>query len=219
MTASALPPSRHERRAAARREANAQQRARRAGRGKRLAVAFGAAATVGTAFSVTQLSPAAADLTPTITVTNLNDSGAGSLRQAIDDANVAPDADVIAFQSSLFQYGAGQITLAGYELRISEAVTIDGPGSGLLTVNGDNSVRPFHVKKTSSTPIDVDIDGLTISQGYSGGDGGGIFVEDEHVTVTGVVLSSNHAVGSGGGIAVATTEIYTSLFVGSVRCV
>ncbi len=36
-------------------------------------------------------------IAPTLTVTNANDSGAGSLRQAILDSNAAPDADTIGF--------------------------------------------------------------------------------------------------------------------------
>ena len=43
----------------------------------------------------------------TFTVTNLNNSGPGSLRQAILDANVAAGDDDIVFQSGL----SGQITL------------------------------------------------------------------------------------------------------------
>ena len=38
----------------------------------------------------------------TFVVTNANDSGPGSLRQAVLDANAAPSADTIVFDSGLF---------------------------------------------------------------------------------------------------------------------
>jgi hypothetical protein len=47
---------------------------------------------------------------------NLNDSGAGSLRQAVLDANASPGADSIAFQDEL----SGTITLTSGELVISD---------------------------------------------------------------------------------------------------
>src|SRR5262245_51677513 len=66
----------------------------------------------------------------TFTVTNTNDTGAGSLRQAIDDANATPGADTIVFNIP----GAGVHTITPQSLLpiVNEAVTIDGysqPGS------------------------------------------------------------------------------------------
>ena len=66
----------------------------------------------------------------TFTVTNTNDSGAGSLRKAIEDANANPGFDTIAFDIP----GAGvhTITPATPLPQISEDVVIDGytqPGS------------------------------------------------------------------------------------------
>src|SRR5689334_22587090 len=66
----------------------------------------------------------------TFTVTNLNDSGAGSLRQAILDANANPGADQVTFQSSL----SGQITLTS-ELPVTDAVDVAGPGAKQLTIS------------------------------------------------------------------------------------
>ena len=61
-------------------------------------------------------------LTPaTIMVSNLNDAGDGSFRQAILDANATTDADVIDFSVA----GSIQLTSAALPA-ISESVTIDG---------------------------------------------------------------------------------------------
>src|SRR5262245_31593542 len=59
----------------------------------------------------------------TITVTNINDSGAGSLRQALADA---VDGDTINFNSSL---NGQRITLTSGELLANKSITISGPGA------------------------------------------------------------------------------------------
>src|SRR3954452_8405809 len=61
----------------------------------------------------------------TITVTNTNDSGPGSLRQALADAN---DGDTINFAVT------GTIGLTSGELVIDKSITIAGPGSDQLTL-------------------------------------------------------------------------------------
>src|SRR5215216_4884666 len=84
------------------------------------AVMAGARLSLG----VTLATGASADAA-TFTVTNLNDSGAGSLRQALLDANAAPGSDQVTFQSSL----SGQITVSS-ELPVTDAVDVLGPGAG-----------------------------------------------------------------------------------------
>ena len=56
----------------------------------------------------------------TITVTNLNDSGTGSLRQAILDANFG---DTITFGRNL---AGGTLVLTSGELDITKSLTIKG---------------------------------------------------------------------------------------------
>ena len=65
----------------------------------------------------------------TITVTNSNDSGPGSLRQALIDAN---DGDTITFAVT------GTIALTSGELLVDKSITISGPGAESLTVNGNS---------------------------------------------------------------------------------
>lgn len=77
-----------------------------------------------------------------ITVTNTNDSGPGSLRQALADAN---DGDTINFDPAL---NGQTILLTTAELAIAKNVTISGPGANLLAVSRDQNApgfRIFHV--------------------------------------------------------------------------
>src|SRR5206468_5276214 len=76
----------------------------------------------------------------TFTVTNLFDSGPGSLRAAIDDANAAPGAATINFAPGL----KGTIVL-GSALTITDDVTINGPGGQKVTVSGNGASRVFVV--------------------------------------------------------------------------
>src|SRR5207248_675443 len=79
----------------------------------------------------------------TFTVINTDDSGAGSLRQAIVDANTNPDADAIAFNIP----GPGVHTIEPLtSLPATSAVTIDGTtqpgfvtgGQRLIELSGIN---------------------------------------------------------------------------------
>src|SRR6266404_5567953 len=78
----------------------------------------------------------------TITVTSTGDSGAGTLRQAILDAN---SGDTINFSLA----ANSTITLTTAELLINKSLTISGPGANLLTVRrgtGDTpNFRIFHI--------------------------------------------------------------------------
>src|SRR5262245_17028738 len=75
----------------------------------------------------------------TFTVTNTNDTGTGTLRQAIIDANGMAGADIINFAAGV----TGTITLGSALPVITGDVTINGPGAGVLTVSGANSFRVF----------------------------------------------------------------------------
>src|SRR4051794_4969782 len=68
----------------------------------------------------------------TFTVSNLGDSGAGTLRQAILDANATAGADQVTFQSAL----SGQITLSSQLPNITDPIDVLGPGADKLAVSG-----------------------------------------------------------------------------------
>ena len=96
-----------------------------------------------------------------IEVTNLNDAGEGSLRQALADA---PPGGTIAFQSGL----AGVIGLTSAGLSINADVVIRGPGSSVIDVDGQGLFRVLDV----TSGRQVAISDLTIRRGT--GSGGGI---------------------------------------------
>jgi hypothetical protein len=92
----------------------------------------------------------------TFTVTNTNDSGGGSLRQALTDANNNAGADTINFDIS----GTGQktITVLSDLPHISETVTIDGGNGGVASnrvqiTNGASIATGLEVNSASGTVI------------------------------------------------------------------
>ena len=125
-------------------------------------------------------------------VTNIHDSGPGSLRQAILDSNGAAGADTIDFQHGLH----GTIKLATDLPAITDAVTISGPGAAKLIVNG----HLHQIIAVTATNADVMISGVSLSGGQAA-NGGGVFVDDSGGTVTlsKTTVSGNRAIGSGNG--------------------
>jgi hypothetical protein len=113
--------------------------------------------------------------TPTTMVTNTNDSGPGSLRQALADAN---EGDTINFDPAL---NGRNISLTSAELVIDKNITINGPAPNMLGVyrSSQASFRIFHVVPGFS----VTIAGLTISDGEGAQQGGGVILND-HATLT-----------------------------------
>jgi parallel beta-helix repeat protein len=84
------------------------------------------------------------NLARTFTVTNTNDSGAGSLRQAVLDANAIVGVDTITFDSVTF--GSAQtITLTSGDLNAYDGLKVQGPGRNLLTLSTTGYDRHWHV--------------------------------------------------------------------------
>ncbi|WP_170113227.1 Calx-beta domain-containing protein [Ahniella affigens] len=131
----------------------------------------------------------------TFTVTNTNDSGAGSLRQAVLDAEGAAGADTVEFAANV----TGTITLTSGQIAITDAVTINGPGAAVLSVSGNNASRVFYLY--NSTPVAVEINDLRITGGGGVTFGGGIINFGQDLTLDGVVIEGNSATAGGGGIA------------------
>ena len=132
----------------------------------------------------------------TITVTNSNDNGPGSLRQALADA---VNGDTVNFDSSL---NGQPITLTSDQLVVNKSITITGPGGNQLWVRrstdlGTPDFRIFYISSGNT----VTISGLGIVGGRaSSGFGGGIYNDQNNtLTLNSCIVGSNDA-GSGGGI-------------------
>jgi len=153
----------------------------------------GAIAAVAFSTALTFLAQAA-----TFTVTNTNNTGAGSLRAAISEANLTPQIDTIVFSPSL----NGQTITLEEELVITEGLIINGPGSGLLTLDGNEAVRIF---RTVDATVQINGLALTRARAPSGSWGGAIRSEgrDRELRLTDCVISDSITDGSGGGVYAA----------------
>ena len=95
-----------------------------------------------------------------IVVTNTDDSGPGSLRDALA---AAVDGDIIDATGI-----SGTILLTSGELQITHAVTIAGPGPESLSIDGNATFRVFDNLTSGAS-----ISGFTITNGSAPGASGG----------------------------------------------
>jgi hypothetical protein len=141
-----------------------------------------------------------------ITVTNTNDSGPGSLRQALADAN---DGDTINFAVT------GTIGLTSGELVIDKSITITGPGSDQLAVGLQIPQYTFRVFHVMASPT-VTIEGLTIGPSlffY----GCGILNDQATLTINNCAVTGNDGQTLGAGISNGgTLTINNSSITGNV---
>src|SRR5215471_1869571 len=145
----------------------------------------------------------------TITVTNTNDSGPGSLRQTLAAAN---DGDTINFGVT------GTITLVTGQLLVNKNVIISGSGTNYLAVDANHASRVFYIASGKA----VIISRLTIANGSApfAANGGGINNDHAILTVSECTLTGNSAL-NGGGIfndgsaGTATLTVLNSTFSGN----
>ncbi len=157
----------------------------------------------------------------TFTVQNLNDAGAGSLRDAVDLANLTPGADTIVFAPAV-QGGTVNLTTffnpptssaavpqpAGRSaLVVLDTVTIQGTGETIARAAGAvDDFRLFQV----NPGVGLTLDRLTLSNGNALGGGGGFggggaaglggaIYNQGTLTITNSLLTGNTATGGAGG--------------------
>ncbi len=154
----------------------------------------------------------------TYTVTNTNDAGAGSLRQAMLSAIASPAADTIVFAPS----SNGVITLQSALpdlLGSGGALTITGNGAANTIIDGAGQYRPF--KAEWQDGLRFTLRGLTVRNGFADqGQGGAIFMQGGNsttlLTLDAVELVGNLATYNGGAVYVSTpVRIDDSLFAGN----
>ncbi len=133
-------------------------------------------------------------------VVNANDSGSGSLRQAILDANLNPGVDTITFD----------ITTPSIEIRpftalppITDPVIIDGTtqpgyaGTPLISISGVNapSVNGLQVTAGNSTIKGLSITSFSTGTGIRLETGGGNVIVGNYIGVTPAGLGSSNGIG------------------------
>jgi hypothetical protein len=139
-----------------------------------------------------------ASFAATLTVANTNDSGAGSLRQAILDS---VPGDVIDFDAGLTSGGAATITLTTGQLEIDKSLGIHGPGAENLAISGNGESRIFYITEGTS----AEISGLRLASGDVTSDvaigttGGAIFSYGD-LRLEDMVVENSFAPMGGGGI-------------------
>ena len=131
---------------------------------------------------------------PAFVVSNGNDSGAGSLRQAIDDANVAGGNPTITFDAGVFS--TPQVITLATSLNVTTSMTIQGPGAALVTISGNNAVRVM----TVGSGVSLVLNDVTVSNGSAVGGGGILASSTSNLTLFQCVFSNNFSSSTGGGI-------------------
>ena len=112
-----------------------------------------------------------------ITVTNTQDSGSGSLRQALRTAN---DGDMIIFAVT------GTIVLTSGGLPVNKSLTISGPGKDQLSIDGNQALLVFGIFPDKTATISD----LTIRNGETG-----ILNDHGTLTVSNCAVSGNSEIG------------------------
>lgn len=166
-----------------------------------------------------------------VTVTTVDDTvdfndGVTSLREAIFATNTVAGADEIRFDPALFTAGARTILLTRGELRVSDLLTITGPGVQRLTIDASGSdATPGNWQGDGSRILNIDdgvpdayyvvtVSDLRLEGGDPSGDGeGGAIRSREHLALQNVEVVGNSAQ-RGGGVAIrdATLSLLDSNF-------
>jgi hypothetical protein len=146
----------------------------------------------------------------TFTVINLNDSGAGSLRDAVAQSNATPGANTIDFAAGL----TGTIVLTSGELLVKQGpLTITGPGVSVLAIDGNANDRILSVEDDGALACPAQTDpndylftmsGLTLKNGNrTASHSGGALVSRKSLVLQNMVIEGSRA-RLGGGVAFLT---------------
>lgn len=142
-------------------------------------------------------------MTPLL-VTNHDNSGPGSLRDAIATANANPADDIIEFDPGVFNNPDLAINLSSGSLVIANnggSLTIRGTDQTQVIIDGTATSRVIEVNNSSGLTPTIILDRLTIRNGSASGGGGGILNNAPGtLTLINSTVTSNTAGQSGGGI-------------------
>lgn len=132
------------------------------------------------------------------TVTNTNDSGAGSLRDAINQSNVNGEADTINFDATVFAAHQTIHLNNGFQILADGKLTINGPAAGVTLSLANSNVFPRRVFSLFGAAPNLEISNLTLTGGNTF-QGGAIYSEGT-VMVNNSIITGNSTTETGGGI-------------------
>jgi hypothetical protein len=127
----------------------------------------------------------------TFTVSSAADSGPGSLRQAVLDANASAGHDTVLFNLGL----PAVVGLTSGQITVTESVTLEGPGNNGITISGNHLGRIFDVVDAAddNNYVTLTLTGLTLRDGRVNGENGGC-VRSENASEEGTVVLDNSIV-------------------------
>lgn len=134
-----------------------------------------------------------------VPVSNCNDSGAGSLRDAVAGAATGDTIDMTALACSTITLTSGSVAIGQDDL------TIAGPGAGTLAIDAGGNSTVFDFTGTGTLAVDA----VTLTNGYySGTSGGAIWAYSGDIALQDSIIL-NSIVYDGGGAAAYT--VYGSI--------
>lgn len=139
-------------------------------------------------------------------VTTKNDSGPGSLRQAIAET---PDGGVIRFDPAVFNERENLIFLSGRISLFGRQLVIDASNiAGGVTLHGDRTFDLMWIRDQDGIRADVLLRSLTFRDGANlRGLGGALTIETSSARIENCTFDSNMSVGSGGGAFLARANV------------
>ncbi len=168
-------------------------------------IGVGSAKTLGSGRSRRRAKPCVVEslesraLLSTLTVSSIGDTGPGTLRAAIEQANLDATQDTITFAPSI----TGTINLSSALPNLSAKTIIDGPGPSVLTIaRSDAAGTPAFGIFTVLTGAEVAISGLTIAGGSLPSEGtvGGGIANRGMLSLADLTIVDSSAGTYGGGI-------------------
>jgi predicted outer membrane repeat protein len=138
----------------------------------------------------------------TVDLTSASTAGsgtAGDLRYCIVEANANTNSagSEIEFDPSVFSTATPRVITLSSTLELSETAgpeVIDGPGPGVVTISGNNQVKPFAV----GYHVTASLSGVTISGGQNNDGSGGGIANGGTLTVSNCLIEMNSAQFGGG---------------------